>query len=193
MSIADLVCDESLGSDLVSVVNQIKALAESAHQIYWFYANDTASNPASGGTKISHAANSTTTYLTNDSLGDRTYSYNPKLKNDIWNPVTNKFDLTSLKVNDIVNLRVDLVVDHAAAQEINLVIDLAEDSIKPYTLNVSHDYFVTASNDVILTAFFEFPIIDTLTVDNSARIRLLSKAAASFVVQGWYYKVLSVE
>jgi hypothetical protein len=195
MSIDDVTCGEngSLGSELVTIINQIKNLAESLHQVYWFYSNDTLTNPANGGSKIVHGAGSNTTFLTNNAAGSRTYSYNPKAKNDIWNPSTNAFDLTSLKLGDIVKLRVDLVVDHAAAQEINLVMDLAEGSIKPYTLNVSHDYYVTATNNVTLTAFFEFPISTQETIDYSARLRFKSVAAATIVVEGWYYQILEVE
>jgi hypothetical protein len=193
MPIEDIVCNVTEGGDIATIINQIKTLAESIHQVYWFYSNDTATNPADGGTKITHVAGSNTTFLTNNSEGSRTYSYNPRGKDDIWNPVTNSFNFSSLKLNDIVNFRVDLVVDHAAAQELNLVIDLAEGSISPYTLNLTHDYYVTATNDVTVTAFFELPMISQDTVNNSARLRLKSAGAATIVVEGFYYKVISVE
>jgi hypothetical protein len=189
MPINDVTCGVSTGAELATIVNEIKTLAEASPITYWFYANDTGTNPADGGTKITHGAGSGTTFLTNNALGSRTFAYNPTSKSNVWNPSTNKFDFTSLKIGDIVNLRVDLVIDHAAAQEINLVMDLAEGSIAPYTLNITHDYYVTATNNVTVTAFFEFPFISQPTVDNSARIRFTSIAAATIVVEGWYYKV----
>jgi hypothetical protein len=163
-----------------------------ALKVYWFYANDTASNPADGGTKITHGAGSTTTFLTNNALGTRTQSYNPDSKANLWNASTNKFDFSSLKINDIIDFRIDIVIDHAAAQELNLVFDLAEGAAIPYTLNIAHDYYKTATNDVTVTAQFKLPMISQPTVDNPASIRLTSIAAASIVVEGWYYQVTAV-
>jgi hypothetical protein len=191
MPILDVTCGVSTGADLATAINETKTLAESLARSYWFYANDTATNPAAGGTKITHSAGSPTTFLTNNALGTRTFAYNPESKADIWNPVTNKFDFTSLKIGDVVSLRIDLVIDHAAAQEINLVLDLAEGAVAPYTLNITHDYYVTATNNVTVTAFFELPFISLPTVDNSARIRFKSIAAATIVVEGWYYRIIS--
>jgi hypothetical protein len=193
MPIDDVVCDSTTGSELATIVNSIKNLTESLHQIYWFYANDTATNPADGGTKITHAAGSATTFLTNNAAGSRTLSHNPRANTNIWNPSTNKFDFNSLKIGDIVNFRIDIVIDHAAAQELNLVFDLAEGAISPYTLNIAHDYYKTADTDVTVTAQFKLPMISQDTVDNSARIRFTSIAAASIVVEGWYYEIISVD
>jgi hypothetical protein len=194
MAIPDVVCGPSgtLGSDIADTINSIKTLAENISRIYWFYSNDTATNPAAGGTKISHTANSTTTFLTNNALGNRTDEYNPLVKDDVWNATTDSFDFNSLKVGDVINMRVDLVIDHAAAQEINLVMDLAEGSAAPYLLNISHDYYVTATNGVVVTAYFELPFISQDSVDYPARIRFLSKGAATIIVEGWYYKITSV-
>jgi hypothetical protein len=192
MPIANLTCGVNKGALLVSTINAVKDVAEAAPEIYWFYSNDTATNPAAGGTKITHGAGSTTTFLTNNALGTRTQSFNPNSKDDLWNSSTNKFDFSSLKINDIIDFRIDLVIDHAAAQELNLVFDLAEGSAAPYTLNITHDYYKTAANSVTVTAQFNLPMISQDTVDNPARIRFTSIAAASIIVEGWYYKVISV-
>mgnify|MGYP003654473430 CR=1 FL=1 len=178
-----------IGSKVVSLGGaQPAGLTET----YWFYANDTGTNPADGGTKITHGAGSTTTFLTNNNLGSRTFEYNPSSKDNLWNPVTNSFDFSSLKVGDVVNFRVDIVIDHAAAQELNLVFDLAEGAVSPYTLNIGHRYYKTADTGVTVTAHFELPMISQDTIDNSARIRFTSIAAASILVEGWYYRVTEV-
>jgi hypothetical protein len=192
MPIADII-DGELGSSVRGKLNATKDLAETlANKVYWFYANDTATNPVAGGTKITHGAGSTTTFLTNNNLGTRTFAYNPESNDNLWNPATNRFDFSSLKIGDIVDFRVDLVIDHGAAQEINLVFDLAEGSASPYTLNISHDYFVTATNDVTVTAQFKLPLISQDTVDGSARMRFESIAAATIVVEGWLSQVTEV-
>jgi hypothetical protein len=162
--------------------------SEGFTKTYWFYSNDTATPT----TPIVHGAGSATTYLTNDNLGTRTFEYNPEANTNLWNPTTNKLDLTSLKIGDIVNFRVDIVIDHAAAQEINLVMDLAEGHADAYTLNVNHSYFKTANTNVTVTAHFKLPIISQSTVNNSARLRFTSIAAASIVVEGWYYEITEV-
>jgi hypothetical protein len=163
-----------------------------ATKTYWFYANDTATNPADGGTKITHGAGSATTFLTNNNLGTRTFVYNPDGNANLWNPSTNKFDFSSLKIGDIVDFRIDIVIDHAAAQELNLVFDLAEGAASPYTLNIAHDYYKTADTSVVVTAQFKLPMISQDTIDNSARIRLTSIAAADIVVEGFYYEITEV-
>tara|TARA_R110000851_G_scaffold87274_2_gene190325 strand:+ start:2423 stop:2962 length:540 start_codon:yes stop_codon:yes gene_type:complete len=155
---------------------------------YWFYANDNATVAA----PIVHGAGSATTFLTNNSLGTRTFAYNPRSKPNVWNPVTGKFDFTSLKIGDIINFRVDLVIDHAAAQELNLIMSLAEGEAAPYELNLAHEYYKTASTNVTVTAFFKLPFIGQQTVDGGARIRFSSIAAASIVVEGWFYEITEV-
>jgi len=175
-----------IGSKLIDLGGGAQPAA--ATKTYWFYANDT----STAITPIIHGANATNTFLTNNNLGTRTFEYNPDSKANLWNPATNKFDFSSLKIGDIVDIRVDLVIDHNGAQEVNLVMDLAEGEPSPYTLNVSHDYYKTASLGITVTAQFKLPFIGQETVDGGARLRLTSKASASIVVEGWYYEVTQV-
>ncbi len=188
MPINDITCGVSTGAELATVVNEIKNLAESSTKTYWFYPADT----ATVATPIVHSAGSTNTYLTNNALNSRTTSFNPNSNSNLWNPSTNKFDFSSLKIGDIVEFRVDLLVDHAAAQELNVVVDLAEGGTSPYTLNVNHAYYKTASTGVPITAMFRLYIGNDDTRNNSARFRLVSLAAASVVVEGWLVQVTSV-
>jgi hypothetical protein len=188
MPIADIACGVVTGSILTSTINAVKDLAENSTQTYWFYPADT----ATATTPIAHGAGSTTTYLTNNALAARTTSFNPESNDNLWNASTNKFDFSSLKIGDIVEFRVDLLVDHAAAQELNIVVDVAEGGSAPYTLNVNHAYYKTASTNVPITAMFRLYIGNDDTRTNSARFRLTSLAAASVVVEGWLVQVTSV-
>ena len=188
MPINDVTCGSTTGAQLATITNAIKNLAESSTKTYWFYPADS----ATAATPITHGAGSTTTFLTNNALGGRTTSYNPNSNSNLWNASTNKFDFSSLKIGDIVEFRVDLLVDHAAAQELNVVIDVAEGGIAPYSLNVNHAYYKTASTNVPITAMFRLYIGNDDTKDNSARFRLTSLAAASVVVEGWLVQVTSV-
>jgi hypothetical protein len=188
MAIANATCGVTIGSELVAIVNAIKTVAERATTTYWFDANDaaTASSP------IAHSANSTTTFLTNDGAGSSTTSYNPDSKAALWNTATNKFDFSSLKTGDTVEFRIDVNIANAAAQEINLVMDLAEGSGNEYSLNVNHTYFKTASSGDQITAMFRVYMGDEDTRTGTARFRLTSIAATTVVVNGWFYQITSV-
>jgi hypothetical protein len=164
------------------------ALVTGFTKTYWFDANDTATT----ATPITHSAGATGTYLTNNALGSSTNTYNPDSKDALWNPATNKFDFTSLKIGDVVYFRVDLNITNAAAQEIDLFISLAEGSAGPYEKNMGHRYFKTAAtlgNDM---EQFEIYIGDENTRTGGARFRFGSVDAATIVVTGWYYRISEV-
>jgi hypothetical protein len=155
---------------------------------YWFDANDAGTTT----TPVTHSAGSTTTFLTNDGAGSGTTSYNPNSKAALWNTSTNKFDFTSLKIGDTVEFRIDVDIAPAAAQEINLVMDIGEGNAGAYTLNVNHTYFKTASASDQITAMFRVYMGDEITRANPARFRLTSLAATTVVVNGWFYQITEV-
>jgi hypothetical protein len=188
MPINDVTCGSSTGSQLATIINQIKELAENCTQTYWFDANDlgTTASP------ITHGAGATTTFLTNDGAGSSTTSYNPDSKAALWNTATNKFDFSSLKIGDTVEFRIDIEIANAAAQEINLVMDIGEGVGGAYSLNVNHTYFKTASTGDQITAMFRVYMGDEVTRANPARFRLTSIAATTIVVNGWFYQITSV-
>jgi hypothetical protein len=164
------------------------ALITGFTKTYWFDANDT----ATAATPITHGAGATNTYLTNNALGSFTNSYNPDSKDALWNPSTNKFDFTSLKIGDTVFFRVDIRLTNAAAQEVDLFMSIAEGSAGPYEKNMNHAYYKTASTLANDTVLFEIYIGDENTRTGSARFRLSSAAAATIIVNGWFYKITSV-
>ena len=155
---------------------------------YWFYASDAGTVI----TPITHSAGATNTFLTNNALGGGTTSHNPETNAALWNSATNKFDFTSLKIGDVIEFRIDLLVDHAAAQEFNVLMSAAEGTAVPYEINVSHDYFKTAATGISLTVVFSLFIGNENTRTGSARLRIASAAAASIVVEGWFYKITEV-
>ena len=155
---------------------------------YWFDASDAGTTT----TPITHGAGSTTTFLTNDGAGLGTTSYNPNSKAVLWNTTTNKFDFTSLKIGDTVEFRIDVKISPAAAQEINLVMDIGEGVAGAYSLNVNHTYFKTASASDQITAMFRVYMGDEVTRANPARFRLTSIAATTVIVNGWFYQITEV-
>lgn len=164
------------------------ALITGFTETYWFDAND--ANTAT--TPITHTAGSSTTYLTNDAAGTSTTSYNPSSHDALWNPVTNKFDFTSLKIGDTVEFRGDIEVNNSAAQEIDMVISLAEGKAGAYELRISHNYYKTADTGTPLTFMFRIYIGDEDTRTGGARFRLSAIAATVIRVNGWFYQVTQV-
>ena len=155
---------------------------------YWFDANDVGTTAS----PIVHTGTATDTYLTNDATGSGTTSYNPNSKDTLWKPGTNKFDFTSLKIGDTVELRIDVTITNAAAQEINLLMSLAEGGSPPYELNISHAYYKTASSGEQITALFRIYMGDENTRTGGARIRFDSLAASNITVNGWFYQITEV-
>ena len=155
---------------------------------YWFDANDT----ATAATPISHGAGATNTYLTNNALGSFTNAYNPNSKDALWDPSTNKFNFTSLKIGDTVQFRIDINLSNAAAQEVDLFMSLGEGSAGPYEKNINHSYYKTASTLANDTAVFIIYIGDENTRTGGARFRFGSVAAATIVVNGWFYQITAV-
>jgi hypothetical protein len=187
MAIADIT-DGELGSSVRGKLNATKDLAEGCTQTYWFDANDAGTTAS----PIVHGAGSSTTFLTNDGAGSSTTSYNPNSRDALWNTATNRFNFTSLKIGDTVEFRIDIEIANAAAQEINLVMDIGEGNAGAYSLNVNHTYFKTASSGDQITAMFRIYMGDEVTRANTARFRLTSIAATTIVVNGWFYQITSV-
>ena len=177
----------AIATNATAITNNA-ALVDGFTKTYWFYANDVTTTSA----PISHGAASTTTYLTNDAAGTGTTSYNPDSKSALWNPTTNRFDYSSLKIGDVVEFRVDLTVVNGAAQEINVVMDVAEGTATAYTLNVNHAYYKTAGSGTPITALFRLYIGDENTRTGSARLRLISLDASTITVKGWFFQVTEV-
>tara|TARA_R110000782_G_scaffold252209_1_gene339950 strand:- start:2345 stop:2974 length:630 start_codon:yes stop_codon:yes gene_type:complete len=155
---------------------------------YWFDANDTATT----ATPIAHGAGATNTYLTNNALGPLTNSYNPTFKDALWDPSTNKFNFTSLKIGDTITFRLDINLTNSAAQEVDLFMSIAEGSAAPYELSINHSYYKTASVLAKDTATFIIYIGDENTRTGGARFRFDSVVAATIVVNGWFYQITEV-
>jgi hypothetical protein len=178
----------SIASALNTMFSELYTLQSGFTKTYWFDANDSATTT----TPITHGAGSATTFLTNDGAGSSTNAYNPDSKAALWNTATNKFDFTSLKIGDTVEFRIDIDISPAAAQEINLVMDIGEGVAGAYSLNVNHTYFKTASESDQITAMFRIYMGDEVTRTNPARLRLTSIAATTIVVNGWFYQITEV-
>ena len=165
------------------------ALITGFTKTYWFDANDTATTT----TPISHAGGAAGTYLTNDALGGSTNQYNPDSNDTPWNPVTNKFDFTSLKTGDTIELRGDIEIDSLSAnQELEISMSLGEGQPTPYELPVSRFYFKSIAAGYRETFMFRIYMGDEVTRLGGARFRIASPDNASIKVNGWFYQITEV-
>ena len=145
---------------------------------YWFINESTLS-------AISHTAAATDTYLTNNSLGADSSSYNPSTKSEIWNTSTGKFDLTSLKLGDVVNITGRLFFNNAAAQEVDMFMSVAEGTATAHEHQINHTYYKTAATGTELTFHFPFLIKSEAERTGGARFRFASVDAASLTGINW--------
>jgi hypothetical protein len=145
---------------------------------YWFVTEN-------GTTAISHAGGATNTYLTNSGAGTGTVSYNPESKAALWNSSTNKFDFTSLKIGDVVNITGKLTFDNLAAQEVDMFISAAEGTTSAHEHQINHSYYKTAATGTGITFTIPFVITNANERDGGARFRFASVQAASLVVGDW--------
>ena len=145
---------------------------------YWFLAESTLA-------AISHTGGATNTYLTNNALGSETTEYNPDSKGNVWDTSTNKFDLTSLKVGDVVNITGRLLFDNAAAQEVNVFMSVAEGTASAHEHQVNHTYYKTAATGTGLTFAYPFLVKSAAERDGGARFRFASATGASLSSVEW--------
>lgn len=145
---------------------------------YWFINDSTLA-------AISHIGGATNTYLTNNSLGSDSSSYNPDSNSAIWNTSTNKFDLTSLKVGDVVNITGRLLFNNAAAQEVDMFVSVAEGEATAHEHQINHTYYKTAATGKELTFHFHFLIKSEAERTGGARFRFSSVDAASITGVNW--------
>ena len=165
------------------------ALITGFTKTYWFDANDT----ATATTPISHVGGASNTYLTNDAAGSFTNSYNPDTKDALWNPATNKFDFSSLKIGDTIEIRGDIEVDTSSAnQEVETLFSLAEGTAGPYELNMTHSYYKSISTGNKISFLFRVYMGDEGTRTGGARFRLSSADNATIKVNGWFYQITEV-
>lgn len=149
---------------------------------------------ATATTPINLVAN-TPVYLTNDALGSNTKD---RLQTGIgadslWDSTENKFDwfAAGLQLDDMVDIRLDIQVTTTAAnQSYEVFLEMATDSGSSYPIPFASGTVKTAgAKDV--NRYNGVYMGDNITLNNKARFRIVSDAAATVVVRGWYVKVIT--
>jgi len=156
---------------------------EGVSKTYWFITNSTNS-------AISHTGNATDTYITNNA--DSLNAYNPNSKAVLWNSSTNKFDFSSLKVGDVVDIVGFAAFNNLAAQEFDMFISLAEGTSTAHEHQVIHNYYKTAVTGNKIAFSYHMLIEDEDYRAGGARFRFSSVQAASITVDRFSSTVTSV-
>ena len=131
--------------------------------------------------------------LTNDGAGantNKTYKL-PDGRADIWDTTANEFDWSGagLQLGDTVDIRLDFSVTASANNdEFTLALDMAHGHANEYQLQVERISYKTAGT-YQLTVFYSVYMGDSDTLDNPAKVVMLSDSAGdSVVVNGWYVR-----
>ena len=167
------------------LTSQLSSSADGSSKTYWFVTDN-------GTTAISHIGGATDTYLTNSAAGPNTASYNPDSKASLWNSTTNKFDFTSLKIGDAINITGKLTFDNLAAQEVDMFISAAEGTASAHEHQINHNYYKTAKAGRVSTFTIPFLITSEDERTGGARFRFASVQAASIIVGDWTTIITSV-
>jgi hypothetical protein len=171
-----------IGSKVIGLAG---AVASGFSKTYWFVTGNNAAAQT-------HVGGATNTYLNNNGLSSDTASYNPDSKSVIWNPATNSYDFTSLKIGDTIHITGRLLFNNAAAQEVDMILSAAEGTASVHEHTLNHTYYKTAKVGTSLTFNSAFVIRNADERDGPTRIRFESLDAASITVVSWTTIVTSV-
>lgn len=134
----------------------------------------------------------TPTVLTNDGAGAFTNkTYLPLDMTDIWNAVTDTFDWTELKLGDMIDIRLDVVVTTTQPnQEVSIDLELAQGTGNEYNIPFITDQQFKTTGVHPVNRFNGIYMGDTNTLNNAAQFKITSDDACTVKVNGWYCKII---
>jgi len=158
-------------------------------QVGWWDYNDA----ATAVTPIALTVADTYYTLTNDGVGPLTnLAYSLAGLTNIWNTTTNRFDFSGLSLGDTLDIRLDVTITTAGANDnVSINTHLAEGGV-PYELIVLSEkgYKTAGPHHEILPLHMH--IGDTNTQGNGAYFEAkCDGTGATVVVNGWYVRVIT--
>lgn len=129
--------------------------------------------------------------LTNDAAGPNTITTFGFDGVDIWNPITNRFDLSGLTIGDVLDVRVDITLTTTNANTaLTMEFEFGVGTGTPFTVGILPLTNYKTAGTYQITHSREFYIGSAFTRDNPVRIRALSDTAgASVKVNGWFTRL----
>jgi hypothetical protein len=144
---------------------------------------------ATATTPISHTGGATTP-LTNDEAGTFTNKlYPPVGVTDVWDAINDEFDWSDLKLGDMVDIRLDIVVTTSSAnQEITVELELGQGGFS-YRIPFIQLFYKTSGVKKV-GAFIGLYMGDANTLDNKGQFIFTSANNADIKVNGWFCKII---
>lgn len=157
-------------------------------QIGWYDYNDA----ATATTPIPLTVAGTKYDLTNDTLGPSTNTSFGLDGVTLWNPVTNRFDLSDLSIGDTLDCRVDILYTTTGANTaLTLEFEFAVGTGSAFTVIILPQTNFKTAGTYQITHSRGFYVGSAVVRDNPLRIRAhADSAGSSVVVNGWYTRVI---
>lgn len=176
--------------NLFNAVNEIIQIPESSSlQMGWYDYNDLATQT----TPISMPTPGTEYTLTNDTLGPYT-GINIRPLSDvatIWNPSTNRFDLSGLSIGDTIDIRLDIIATTSGPnQAVSVQLTLGEGTASEYTIPLINSQQFKSAGEHQLFRYAGMYIGSADVRDAPAKLSISSDGSGSAVVNGWWCRVI---
>jgi len=146
---------------------------------------------ATSGTPLSVIGGGAAVVLTNDTLGTFTNTSNlPDGVTSLWNPSTNKFVWTDLKIGDMVDIRLDITITTASANtSINVLLHLGTGG-GAYVIPFIQEHLFKTSGTHQITRFNSIYMGDSNTINNGGQFKITADSNCTVKVNGWYVRCI---
>ena len=177
--------------DLVTTIKSYLTLEGDNDNISGGFAdyNDFATSQPLGA--ISITGGGAPAVITNDTLGAYTNTqFLPEGVDRLWDPSTNNFDWSDLKVGDMVDIRLDIIVKTLSSNTgIDVLLHLGTGA-SAYSIPFIQEHNFKSSGNHQITSFNSIYIGDTNTLNNGGQFKITADANCSVAVNGWYVRCL---
>lgn len=190
---ASKIDDPSVNSvyELVTTIKSYLTLEGDNDNISGGFAdyNDFATSQPLGA--ISVTGGGAAVVITNDTLGAYTNTqFLPEGVDRLWDPSTNNFDWSDLKVGDMVDIRLDIIVKTLSSNTgIDVLLHLGTGA-GAYSIPFIQEHNFKSSGNHQITSFNSIYIGDTNTLNNGGQFKITADANCSVAVNGWYVRCL---
>lgn len=146
---------------------------------------------ATSGTPLSVTGGGAAVVLTNDTLGTYTNTSNlPDGVTSLWNPSTNKFVWTDLKIGDMVDIRIDITITTASSNtSVNVLLHLGAGG-GAYTIPFIQEHNFKTSGTHQITRFNSIYMGDSNTLNNGGQFKITADSNCTVTVNGWYVRCI---
>lgn len=146
---------------------------------------------ATSGTPLSVTGGGAAVVLTNDTLGTYTNTSNlPDGVTSLWNPSTNKFVWTDLKIGDMVDIRLDITITTASSNtSVNVLLHLGTGG-GAYTIPFIQEHNFKTSGIHQITRFNSIYMGDSNTLNNGGQFKMTADSNCTVTVNGWYVRCI---